>query len=131
MSTATPLEIVLSEQQLNDLADRIVARILPTQHSADRSPLVVSEDAAWLSFVNEWWSTFGDRAVRVADLFDLAVQIDGMPLGLSPHPRGQRTALGQSLGRMRNKRFGPFLITYAGISHNAATYRLWLQEEDF
>jgi hypothetical protein len=93
--------------------------------------LTVSEDAAWSMFVDAWWAEHRDKPVKVADLFDLAVAIDGFPLGSSPTPRGQRSALGQALSRNRNRIYGGRAITYAGVSHNAAAYRLVSPEPDF
>lgn len=93
--------------------------------------LTVSEDAAWSMFVDQWWADHREKAVKVADLFEIAVQIDGFPLGHSPNPRGQRSALGQALSRNRNRIYGGRAIAYAGVSHNAATYRLKTSEPDF
>ncbi len=86
--------------------------------------LTVSEDAAWMQFVAAWWEMHKAKAVKVADLFDIAREIDGFPLGKSPEPRGQRNALGQALSRNRQKIYGGYAITFAGNPQKTAHYRL-------
>lgn len=86
--------------------------------------ITVSDDAAWSTFVSDWWDTFRGKAVKVADLYEIAEKIDGFPLGMSPNPRGQRSALGQALSRNRNKIYDGRAIAFAGQIQKTAHYRL-------
>lgn len=91
--------------------------------------LSVSEDAAWTAFVSEWWDEYKAGAVKVSDLFDIAVKIDGFNLGTSPNSRGQRSALGQALSRSREKIYDGKAIDSAGMKDKTAHYRLRDTEE--
>jgi len=86
--------------------------------------ITVTEDAAWGQLVQGWWANHGPTAVGASELFTIARDIDEFPLGRSPTERGQRTAFGLALTRNRNRVFGEFEITFEGVAHKVAQYRL-------
>jgi putative DNA primase/helicase len=64
-----------------------------------------SEGAMWRGFISSWWDRFGTAEVGSSDLYDLAITCEPpLPLG-SGNERSQRTRLGKSLGRMRDRVF--------------------------
>jgi putative DNA primase/helicase len=64
-----------------------------------------SDGAMWRGFVTSWWDRFGTAEVGSSDLYDLAITCEPpLPLG-SGNERSQRTRLGKSLGRVRDRVF--------------------------
>jgi len=64
-----------------------------------------SEGAMWRGFISSWWDRFGTAEVGSSDLYDLAITCEPpLPLG-SGNERSQRTRLGKSLGRVRDRVF--------------------------
>ena len=91
-----------------------------------------SEGAMWRGFISSWWDRFGTAEVGSSDLYDLAITCEPpLPLG-SGNERSQRTRLGKSLGRMRDRVFvvdGRSLhITAAGVKHQAQRWHLSIVE---
>jgi hypothetical protein len=83
-----------------------------------------SDGAVWRAFTTIWWEAHHDRPVSARDLFEIAKDLDGLYLGKSATERGQRTTLGAQLRKRRDQVIGPYRIEEAGISHNAALWRL-------
>jgi len=83
---------------------------------------VDSEMARWRAFVEMWGAKFGAEPVRVAELYDLAVECD-FPLGKGDE-RAQRTSLGMQLNRARDRVFAGFQIVDAGHHRNAKLLKL-------
>lgn len=83
-----------------------------------------TDGATWRTFTEMWWATHSDRPVTAKDLFDIAMDLDGLNLGKSASERGQRTALGAQLRKRRDQVIGRYRIESAGIEHNAALWRL-------
>jgi putative DNA primase/helicase len=91
-----------------------------------------SEGATWRSFVAAWWDRFGTTEVGTSDLYDLAIACEPpLPLG-SGNERSQRTRLGKSLGRMRDRIFviddRSIRIEAGGTFRRAQRWRLNIDE---
>lgn len=99
------------------------------ENMTDDRLMTVADDAAWETFVAEWWKDHRDRAVGVSELFKIAQKIDEFPLGQSPSERGQRTAFGMAMSRNRNRIFGGKEVVFDRHDHKAAMYRLRDTEE--
>lgn len=82
-----------------------------------------AEAAAWRAFVAAWWDTFADREVAVADLFPVASEVLGLPLG-DGSEKSQRTRLGLLLTQARDRIYDGIRITFAGERRRASLWRL-------
>ena len=92
-----------------------------------------SEGAVWRSFVSAWWDRFGTAEVGTSDLYELALTAEPpLPLG-SGNDRAQRTRLGSSLSKMRDRVFGvgnrTVRIELARVLHQAQRWRLAIDEK--
>jgi hypothetical protein len=92
-----------------------------------------AEGAIWRAFVARWWETHHTSPVGVGDLYKVALLTEPpIPLG-DGNERSQKTRLGKSLGRMRDRIFhvGPtaLRIASAGIRHQAQQRQL-VREDD-
>jgi hypothetical protein len=99
------------------------------QNRSEDRLLTVSEDAAWTAFVATWWETYSTRPVNVAELYDIAREVDGFNLGRALDARGQRNALGQQLSRNREKIYDGKAVLFAGKPKNVSHYKLRDTEE--
>ena len=91
-----------------------------------------SEGAMWRGFISSWWDQFGTAEVGSSDLYDLAITCEPpLPLG-SGNERSQRTRLGKSLGRMRDRVFfiddRGLCIEAGGTFRRAQRWRLNIDE---
>jgi putative DNA primase/helicase len=91
-----------------------------------------SEGAMWRGFISSWWDRFGTAEVGSSDLYDLAISCEPpLPLG-SGNERSQRTRLGKSLGRMRDRIFviddRSLRIEAGGTFRRAQRWRLNISE---
>ena len=91
-----------------------------------------SEGAMWRNFVAAWWDRFGTAEVGTSDLYDLAITCEPpLPLG-SGNERSQRTRLGKSLGRIRDRIFvidnRSLRIEAGGTFRRAQRWRLNIDE---
>ncbi len=91
-----------------------------------------SEGAMWRGFISSWWDRFGTAEVGSSDLYDLAITCEPpLPLG-SGNERSQRTRLGKSLGRMRDRVFviddRGLCIEAGGTFRRAQRWRLNIDE---
>ena len=87
-----------------------------------------TEGAAWRSFVEGWWETFGMEQVGTADLFVIALETEGMELGQG-NDKSQRTVFGKALGRQRDRVIGDFAVKNMGSSRHTAQWRLFPRKE--
>jgi hypothetical protein len=86
------------------------------------------ETAVWREFVESWWATYGDKPVKVADLWRLVTGANGgdfiaLPLG-DKSEHSQKIILGRLLSERRDRQFGPFRIMRGGKSNQARLWRL-------
>jgi putative DNA primase/helicase len=91
-----------------------------------------SEGAMWRGFISSWWDRFGTAEVSSGDLYELAITCEPpLPLG-SGNERSQRTRLGKSLGRMRDRVFAvderSLRIGEAGTYQGAKRWNLNIDE---
>ena len=80
------------------------------------------EGQAWRAFVSAWWEKFKGVAVKVSDLYDVANEIEGLPLGTG-NDLARKTALGKRLGNQRNRIIGGYRIEKGGTGHKSVI--LW------
>lgn len=83
-----------------------------------------TETDVWESFTALWWERYGGASVGLSELFPLAVETDGFPLGRSSTERAQKIAFGMLLHHARNRTFGQLMIDKAGKRHNSTLWRL-------
>ena len=81
------------------------------------------EGAAWRQLVEAWWAQYQDSAVGVADLFNLATELEGFHFGRG-NERSQRTSFGMKLRKQRDRVIGEFRIECAGERKRLARWRL-------
>ena len=82
-----------------------------------------TEGTVWRQFVGVWWERFGQNAVGVADLFQLALTIDGLEIG-GRTERAMQTVFGKKLGARRDRVIGDYRIAFAGTYRQAKQWRL-------
>lgn len=78
-----------------------------------------AENGTLRAFVTEWFSQFERRAVKTSDLFPIAEEIDGFPLG-NGNEQARKTALGKSLRGNRNRIISGHRITYSGTGRGGS-----------
>lgn len=91
-----------------------------------------AEGAMWRAFIATWWDRFGTAEVGTSDLYEVALASEP-PLALGAgNDRSQRTRLGKSLGKMRDRVFNLggrcVCITPSGVLHKVQRWRLVLQD---
>lgn len=104
-----------------------VPGFLANRHAGEGS--VVNRDAATAQLVEQWWEKHRNNVVPVAQLFDIAREIDDYPLGNSTSERGMRTTFGMKLGEDRDRVFSGKRITRVDRGRNGAAYQLVPTEE--
>ncbi|MDR4469112.1 MAG: DUF3854 domain-containing protein [Nitrospira sp.] len=82
------------------------------------------EGAVWRTFVARWWEAYRKQPVGTAELFLIASELDGFPLGKASTERGQKTALGMQIRKRRDQVIGDFVIKAAASSNNAGQWQL-------
>ena len=80
------------------------------------------EGQTWRAFVSAWWEKFKGDAVKVVDLYGVANEIEGLPLGPG-NDQARKTALGKRLGNQRNRIIGGYRIEKGGTGHKSVV--LW------
>ena len=80
------------------------------------------EGQAWRAFVSAWWAKFRSEAVKAVDLYGVANEIEGLPLGTG-NEQARKTALGKRLGNQRNRIIGGYRIETGGTGHKSVV--LW------
>lgn len=80
------------------------------------------EGQALRAFVSAWWEKFKGEAVKVSDLYGIANEIDGLPLGTG-NDQARKTALGKRLGNQRNRIICGYRIEKGGTGHKSVI--LW------
>ncbi len=81
------------------------------------------EGAIWRQFVALWTEKHGEAEVGAADLFDLALTVEGFDFGRG-NERAQRTAFGISLTKQRDRVIGDYRIVFVGTVRRAKRWRL-------
>jgi hypothetical protein len=82
------------------------------------------EDSGWLGLAEEWWATYGDRAVAVREVLRLIERGDiEIDLG-EGGAQSRKTRLGIRLAAMRDRRLGTYVIRHGGRRHGANRWRL-------
>ncbi len=102
-----------------------------TQSSTDRQAI------AWSEFVARWRGKHHSNETTVADLFEIAKNVEGLSLGRSDKERAQRTSFGISLNKRRDWVFAPMRpdpddptlplkvkITFTGTSRKSGAWKL-------
>jgi len=82
------------------------------------------EGQVWRSFVVLWWEKWGSAEVTTTDLFPLALEVDGMPIGRSGSERAQKTAFGIALGKQRDRVIGQYQVLTGGKRHSALLWKV-------
>ncbi|MDP9470074.1 MAG: hypothetical protein M3Q71_05315 [Chloroflexota bacterium] len=81
------------------------------------------EGAIWRSFVALWAEKHGEAEVGVADLFDLALTVDGFDFGKGTE-RSQKTSFGRQLTRQRDRVIGDYRIAHTRTVQRIKRWRL-------
>jgi hypothetical protein len=68
------------------------------------------ETATWREFVARWWALFRSDEVQVAQLLEIARNIDGFWLGKSDDDSGKKRALGKGLSKRRDWTISPLKL---------------------
>jgi len=95
--------------------------------------LADSESAVWREFLEVWWQRYGDKKVKVSELFPLALEIENFDLGKGATERAQKITFGRKIAAMRDRIFNGKKICSAGIEHKTTCWRLVLikQREEY
>ena len=80
-----------------------------------------AENGIFRAFVNGWFEKFQRQTVRTSDLFLIAEEIDGFPLGIGSE-QSRKTALGKRLREMRNRIFDGHRVTFAGTGRGGVAF---------
>ena len=92
-----------------------------------------SEGTGWSAFIAAWWDRFGTAEVGASHLFEVALSCDPAPPISGHTDRAQKTSFGIAIRKMRDRVFTirgiRVRITGAGISHQAALWKLELRAE--
>jgi len=81
------------------------------------------EGAIWRQFVAIWAESHGEKEVGVADLFALALTVDGFDFGKGGE-RAQRTAFGIALNKQRDRIIGDFRVVNTRLVKRIKRWRL-------
>ena len=79
-------------------------------NQSDFYELADLEAGAWRAFVEAWWEKHQRNEVGTAELFSLAVELDGFDLG-SGNERAQKTRFGRLLSAQRDRVIGDYRVT--------------------
>ncbi|MDA2933432.1 hypothetical protein MYX82_03715 [Acidobacteria bacterium AH-259-D05] len=81
-----------------------------------------AEGSQWGVFVEKWWNKFGDKAMGIGDLLQLALA-SGIELkGKNGH--AWRVSLGMQMNQRRDQVIGGYRIVLAGKVKRAAKWKL-------
>jgi len=83
-----------------------------------------TEAAVQRRLVAAWWAAFEEAEVGTAELFPVAETVEGLSFGRSTSERGQRTALGAYVAKMKDRVYGDFRIAKGGVHDNRQLWRL-------
>jgi hypothetical protein len=81
------------------------------------------ETAVWRQFVGSWLERFGEAEVGVSDLFEIAMDTEGIDLGKGSD-RAQRITFGRQLGNQRDRVIGDCRIVQSGVVKRVKRWRL-------
>lgn len=82
-----------------------------------------TQGSAMCELTESWWKQHGGGAVSARELWPIAQDIESLDFPQKTE-RGQQTAFGKLLRKLKDSVFGDFCIMSAGKCHNAATYKL-------
>jgi len=92
---------------------------------AELRTMADAETARITPFLDAWWGRFQNAAAGVADLWMLAADLD---LGTGSE-QSRKIRLGNSLDKLRDRRFGNYQVIKLGLYKGAQRYRLlWATE---
>jgi len=83
-----------------------------------------TEAAVQRRLVAAWWEAFEEAEVGTAELFPVAETVEGLPFGRSTSERGQRTALGAYVAKMKDRVYGDFRVAKGSSLQNRQLWRL-------
>jgi len=78
---------------------------------------------AWRGLCSDWWERFQGEPVKASDLWDIAKDIDGLPV-ISKTEDGRRTQFGLILAKQKDRVFDTFQIKSAGRHRNKPLWKL-------
>ena len=81
------------------------------------------EGAVWRQFIDQWFDKHGTGEVGVADLFSLALAVDGFDFGKGSE-RSQKVVFGTSLNRQRDRVIGSYRIVNTRTVQRVKRWRL-------
>lgn len=81
------------------------------------------EGAVWRQFIDQWFDKHGTSEVGVADLFSLALTIDGFDFGKGSE-RSQKVVFGTSLNRQRDRVIGGYRVINTRTVQRVKRWRL-------
>jgi len=81
------------------------------------------EGAVWRQFVAAWADKHGESEVGVAELFVIALDLEGLEIGKGTE-RAQKTTFGKALNRQRDRVIGEFRIVNTRTVQRAKRWRL-------
>ncbi len=82
------------------------------------------ETAAWRNFVEEWWEREGDRAVKAAALYQIAMKIEGLEFGGGKSERAELITFSKALAKQRDRVIGNRRVVKAGLAKRATLWKL-------
>jgi putative DNA primase/helicase len=82
-----------------------------------------TEGAALRSFIDAWWDEHGRDRVGVAELFQIAVRVEGISLGQG-NDNSQKAEFGRLLAKQRDRVIGEFTVKHAGKVHGSQKWTL-------
>jgi len=83
-----------------------------------------TEAAVQRRLVAAWWAAFEEAEVGTAELFPVAETVEGLSFGRSTSERGQRTALGSYVAKMKDRVYGDYRVAKGSVRDNRQLWRL-------
>jgi len=83
-----------------------------------------TEAAVQRRLVAAWWAAFEEAEVGTAELFPVAETVEGLSFGRSTSERGQRTALGSYVAKMKDRVYGDYRVVKGSSLQNRQLWRL-------
>ncbi len=83
-----------------------------------------TEAAVQRRLVAAWWAAFEEAEVGTAELFPVAETVEGLSFGRSTSERGQRTALGAYVAKMKDRVYGDYRVAKGSSRDNRQMWRL-------
>jgi len=83
-----------------------------------------TEAAVQRRLVAAWWEAFKEEEVGTAELFPIAETIEGLTFGRSTSERGQRTALGAYVAKVKDRVYNDYRVAKGSVRDNRQLWRL-------